>query len=1059
MKKIYLFSLVLVLGLALSFGVAIQAFALVPTAVKVRVQPSGSDIPSAYGLSGESRTYFGNVEGGSSGTYECMWEFSDGGSTAWATVTDPRYISIDHTFIGAGLKWAILTVRDATTTTDVDSATIEVQTLSVDTTNRQKNSAVDRGLRKLYLLEQTGEDGSHWGGWAQVGQTSIALIAFENHQHNLEASDDDIYKKSVQMGLRWLFNHAYEVDLLVQPCIGDPEGVPGDPVYDDLDNDNDSIGITFNTCGSGGVCSDEGYEVGLAMLAIVNSCEKATAQSLIASSSSSAFVNGMTYWDIIVDAKDFLAYAQTDFKGTGGESCAPGNTKWAYGSAVDWESLDFETWRNWHGSNPPGMVGQPAVLHLCEEDVYLDIMFESWTSGEGWDVIYSTPSNTEWAYGSAADWESLDFKPWLGWHDWDPPSTVGQPAVLHLIAEDVYLDITFESWTSGGNGGGFSYTRATEGVSGEKVWTGQPITFIKPDWANWTDAVNQDCIVPGTCITRQDIEGIFNIVTEGEFWSGSCICDVDEEECEMAGWRYTRNYDSVDNSVSQWPILGLEEAKERWDININPQVIETFKGWLAYSQGATGGFGYSSPGDWENFAKTGAGLAMLKWAGYTSSDTNVQNALGFLDSNWDVTCYDDGNLGDFYAMYAFYKGMKYLGLDELNGRAWEDIYTIDLIGRQNLDGSFFECGEWIPSPDMTTGIALAMLAPAVAGLPPVADAGGPYGPVNAGQNVPLDGFGSDHQDPTKNLVLYEWDFDASDGLWWDTKPSPDPEEGDTGITANTSYPDTGGDETYTVTLRVTDDSDPVQMDDDTSTVTVTSGNVPPVAQTNGPWAGLPGDMIVFDGTSSYDPNECTTPGDPSCIEDDSIVLYEWDIDGDGLLNEGNGDDGTPVTSGDYSVVQKTYPEPISQTVTLRVTDSFGLTGLTSPQVNIVSIALVYGTDYNTCFRGRNSRYEYRLGIQVRFENMGTGTAENVIVTLTQTPTNLTILNGIAELGNMSPGGVVLTGCDPDAMSADIELLFDRRIRPTGDWRWKAEFNFEGKHYIINNLPPLLPPVG
>lgn len=74
--------------------------------------------------------------------------------------------------------------------------------------------------------------------------------------------------------------------------------------------------------------------------------------------------------------------------------------------------------------------------------------------------LTTSPENTEWAYGSAANWESLTFQNWVDWHGWNPPSTVGQNAVLHLISEDIYIDIKFLSWTAGG-GGGFSYERAT----------------------------------------------------------------------------------------------------------------------------------------------------------------------------------------------------------------------------------------------------------------------------------------------------------------------------------------------------------------------------------------------------------------------------------------------------------------------------------------------------------------------------------------------------------------------------------------------------------------------
>jgi hypothetical protein len=80
-----------------------------------------------------------------------------------------------------------------------------------------------------------------------------------------------------------------------------------------------------------------------------------------------------------------------------------------------------------------------------------------------------SPLGTEWAYGSAANWQTLTFQDWEDWtkiistaaHG-DPPSTLGKPAVLHLISENIYLDIKFTSWAVGGAaGGGFSYQRST----------------------------------------------------------------------------------------------------------------------------------------------------------------------------------------------------------------------------------------------------------------------------------------------------------------------------------------------------------------------------------------------------------------------------------------------------------------------------------------------------------------------------------------------------------------------------------------------------------------------
>ena len=74
-----------------------------------------------------------------------------------------------------------------------------------------------------------------------------------------------------------------------------------------------------------------------------------------------------------------------------------------------------------------------------------------------------SPADTEWAFGTTADIGSLTFQDWDLWHGLNPLSTLGQEAVLHLISEDIYIDIMFTAWTQGG-GGGFSYIRSTQGA-------------------------------------------------------------------------------------------------------------------------------------------------------------------------------------------------------------------------------------------------------------------------------------------------------------------------------------------------------------------------------------------------------------------------------------------------------------------------------------------------------------------------------------------------------------------------------------------------------------------
>lgn len=823
----------------------------------VRVQPSGDTFSTAYALAGESRTLLGNVEGGVA-PYQYRWEFSDGGTSGFSPVTDPGFISTAHAFANAGTHWARLTVMDSAGASETAQITLLVVPTSSDSLRRKVNSAVDNGLRWQYQQRRSDANGTYWSSSDfPVADTGMALLALENHGHNLQSPDTDIYKKPVQQAVRWLLNNAHDADLDDNQCaVGDVEEGDGDA-------DDDNKGIYFTAT------RELLYVYSIAMLALVNSADEDFAKNryIVSTTDPNRFVNGMTLWDVIVDTKDFMAWAQNSGL-AGGRSC--------------------------------GLVQQ----------------------GRG-------------------------------------------------------------------------------------------------------------------------------------------------------GWRYINNDSSSDNSVTQWPVLALAEAESRWHIRVKSQIKSELDAWLLYSQYSSsdlldGYFGYLGPGEWSwipNFGRAGAGLIMLEYVGQRPTDSRVTRTLAAASRIWNQPGWAnlsnvplavnwDGNLGNLYAMYAFYKGMKVLELTSLDGRPWEQLYQQYLVSIQASGGYWQDCCWFSGSIGFATSTALAILAPEVTGLPPLADAGGPYPDVSAGQVVSLNGGASSHNDPARRLVKWEWDFNAADGLWWENKPAPGATEGAVGITASVSYPDQGPSTTYTVTLRVTDDGDPVQHDTDTATVTVKSGNVAPVALTNGPWSGVPNQPIVFSAASSYDANSCTDSGNPSCLGD-SIVSFEWDLDGDGAYNEANGDDGTPDSS-DRRIVRKAFPEPISLPVTLRVTDERGLQGTSSALVNIVSIALVFGSDYNTCFRQRIDRYTERRGLGVLFKNLGTGTATNVVMTLRQTPSNATVLKGATALGTMNAGQTKWTACDAGAMNADIEVKVDRRILPTGEWRWRAEFDVNGRHYLVDNIPPLAP---
>jgi len=80
---------------------------------------------------------------------------------------------------------------------------------------------------------------------------------------------------------------------------------------------------------------------------------------------------------------------------------------------------------------------------------------------------FSSPTNTEWANGTTANYNTLTYQDWNSWAklaNSGPPSTVGIDAVVHLKLENIYIDIKFLSWDSSGVGGAFSYSRSTPSV-------------------------------------------------------------------------------------------------------------------------------------------------------------------------------------------------------------------------------------------------------------------------------------------------------------------------------------------------------------------------------------------------------------------------------------------------------------------------------------------------------------------------------------------------------------------------------------------------------------------
>ncbi len=145
-------------------------------------------------------------------------------------------------------------------------------------------------------------------------------------------------------------------------------------------------------------------------------------------------------------------------------------------------------------------------------------------------------------------------------------------------------------------------------------------------------------------------------------------------------------------------------------------------------------------------------------------------------------------------------------------------------------------------------------------------------------------------DPDGSIVLYEWDID-DDGEFEVTSPTPEQ--------VGWIY-DTPGE--YKVFLRVTDSLGA----DAIGHILIKVGmplNEPPVADLSltGPTSGAAPLEVSLDGSLSYD-------------TDGTVVLWEWDVDGD---------DDYEFSMGAPSVLVYTYQDPGNWTLKLRVWDDDG----------------------------------------------------------------------------------------------------------------------------------------
>ncbi|MEW6521694.1 MAG: PKD domain-containing protein [Thermodesulfobacteriota bacterium] len=502
------------------------------------------------------------------------------------------------------------------------------------------------------------------------------------------------------------------------------------------------------------------------------------------------------------------------------------------------------------------------------------------------------------------------------------------------------------------------------------------------------------------------------------------------------GWRYTDEYGSSDNSACQWPAIGMEAAEVVWGCTVPAFVKIENAYWTTYSQDVNGRFGYTSAtaqGTGGYAACTGSGICELCFQGKVKNDSRIVLAGNYLRLNPSQR-----GTGNIYYMYAVTKGARIAKIDtnsdgigdtyseiETLGSApgwdWYDEYSTWLIDNQNAAGWWYTWSytQYV----LDTAWAVEILTRNVFELRPVANIVAIPNPTPANSPIGFDISASSHQDTAKFLVSWRIDVD-NDGTFdlSGNFPVADP-------VAFVGYADRGFDYSVTARLEVTDNVG--DIGEDTVSIEVTSGNVPPVAVPGGPYNGAVGQPITFDGSASYDPNE------GQGIPGDHIVSWEWDLDGDGQYDDASG-----------QVVQKTWDAPYQGQIGLKVTDDAGLSSTASADVYTeVFVVDLWPENYVLVRRTRINIYVYEYEYRFDMRNRGNADADNVECTIDSVPPQITVMVDHVTFGTVPAGEVITSG--------DTFILREDRRYPVSDLqiRWELEYDDQdGNHVRYIDFP-------
>ena len=354
--------LVLAAGFLLAVAVPVLA---APQAICVRWQASEGRAHPTY--SGKEITLKGVARGGAT---EFRWDFGDGGSTAWASITDPYNLGVKHAYTDlVGTEFtATLHVKDAEQEA-TDTYPVKIY-LSADLAvpeelDVRRDVSIDEGLWYLHTHLVRGSYGGGapgygqpYGNWldtaygSHMAATGASLNSFHVNGHKLIGDyDGDPYVETVRRATNYVLVNTYSYAISQQPA--------GNP---DTNGNGIGLGYLYD--------SSQVYVGGICTTALASSGSPNYTAPVGGSN-----VYGRTILDIVQDMVDFFAWGQND------PSSGMYRGGWRYYanlgssdmSATQWPPQAMMIAREEMGTMIPAFVSTELVLYLdAMQSTHLD---------------------------------------------------------------------------------------------------------------------------------------------------------------------------------------------------------------------------------------------------------------------------------------------------------------------------------------------------------------------------------------------------------------------------------------------------------------------------------------------------------------------------------------------------------------------------------------------------------------------------------------------------------------------------------------------------------------